>query len=157
MPVRGTANLADMEVTWDGNTQSVYLWDNLVAEGTSFIEVCPPYDTKSCTTYLASNGKSFSMAGEKYSDGLKFGSYSDRYALFNLNSKYSAIECTIGHTDSEQKDKSISFIVDGKVVEEIALEAECLPKKVLIPVSNGLQLKIVASNSYFGICNMTVR
>lgn len=157
MPVRGTANLADMEVTWDGNTQSVYLWDNLVAEGTSFIEVCPPYDTKSCTTYLASNGKSFSMAGEKYSDGLKFGSYSDRYALFNLNSKYSAIECTIGHTDSEQKDKSISFIVDGKVVEEIALEAECLPKKVLIPVSYGLQLKIVASNSYVGIGNMTVR
>ncbi len=157
MPVRGTANLADMQVTWDGNTQSVYLWDNLVAEGTSFIEVCPPYDTNHCTTYLASNGKSFSMAGEKYSDGLTFGSYSNCFALFNLNSKYSAIECTVGHTNSEQKDKSISFIVDGKVVKEITLEAECLPKTVSIPVSYGLQLKIVSSNSYIGIGNMTVR
>ena len=157
MPVRGTANLADMEVTWDGNTQSVYLWDNLVAEGTSFIEVCPPYDRGSCDTYLASNGKSFSMAGEKYSDGVTLYGRSS-FALFNLNSKYSAIECTIGHTDREQEDKSISFIVDGKVVKEITLEAECLPKTVSIPVSYGLQLKIISNDSRdIGIGNMTVR
>ncbi len=162
MPVRGTANLADMQVTWDGATKSVYLWDNLVADGTSFIEECPPYDENGCNTYLASNGKSFSMAGEKYSDGITL-SYYGSYALFNLNSKYSAIECTVGHTDNEQGSKSVSFVVDGKVVEEIELEPECMPKKVSIPVSYGLQLKIVA-NEYFsgsdygiGIGNMTVK
>jgi len=154
MPVRGTANLADMQVTWDGATQSVFLWDKLVAGGTSFLEVCPPYDKRYCDIYLASNGKSFSMAGEKYSDGLTF-RYSG-HALFNLNSKFSNIECTIGHTASEQGEKTVSFIVDGKVVKTIELESECLPKKVSVPVSYGLQLKIVADDSDVGIGNMTV-
>lgn len=157
LPVRGAANLADMQVTWDGNTKSVYLWDEQVPEGTPFLEVCPPYDRSGADTYLATNGKSFTMAGEKYSNGLSLWSYSG-YALFNLNSQYATIECTIGHTGSEQSEKSVSFIVDGKVVKEVELEPECLPKKVSIPVQYGLQLKIQASGGrYIGIGNMTVK
>lgn len=160
MPVRGTASLADMQVTWDGNTQSVYLWDTLSPAGTSFMEVCPPYDKSSgCFTYLSTSGKSFSMAGEKYSDGLTFSSSSSSsFALFNLNSKFSTIECIIGHTDYEQEDKSVSFIVDGRIVKEIALEAECLPKTVSIPVNYGLQLKIITNSSRaIGIGSMTIK
>ena len=160
MPVRGTANLADMQVTWDGNTKSVYLWDNMVPEGTPFLEVCPPYDNNNCGIYFAVDGESFSMAGEKYSNGITSNglSWDKAYALFNLNSKYSMLECTIGHTDDEQKEgKSVSFIVDGRVVEEIELEPECLPKKVSIPVSYGLQLKIQFSSRDMGIGNITVR
>lgn len=163
MPLRGTANLADMQVTWDGATQSVYLWDKLVPDGTSFIEACPPYDKLSCDTFLASNGRSFTMAGEKYSDGITL-NYYGAHALFNLNSKYSTIECTIGHTGNEQGRKSVSFVVDGKVVKEVELEPECLPKKVSIFVNYGLQLKIVANeysdsfNDYrIGIGSMTVK
>lgn len=158
MPVRGTANLADMQVTWDGLTQSVYLWDNMVPEGTVFLEECPPYDMHSCSTYLSSKGKSFSMAGEKYSNGITtYGNLEGGYALFNLNSKYSTLECTIGHTDFEQNEgKSVSFIVDGRTIEEIEIEPECLPKKVSIPVSYGLQLKIVFSGYGIGIGNMII-
>ena len=140
MPVRGTANLADMQVTWDGATQSVYLWDEMVPGGTPFLEACPPYSKLSCDTYLATEGQSFSMAGEKYSNGLT--SHSG-YALFNLNGKYEG--------------KSVSFIVDGRVIKEIELEPECLPKKVSIPISYGLQLKIQFSGSAIGIGNMMVQ
>ena len=155
MPVRGTANLADMQVTWDGATQSVYLWDEMVPGGTPFLEACPPYSKLSCDTYLATEGQSFSMAGEKYSNGLT--SHSG-YALFNLNGKYSTIECTIGHIYNEQYEgKSVSFIVDGRVIKEIELEPECLPKKVSIPISYGLQLKIQFSGSAIGIGNMMVQ
>lgn len=156
MPVRGTASLADMEVTWDGASRSVYLWDTMVPDGTSFVAVCPPYDSRYMTLYLASDGKSFSMAGEKYSDGLAT-SFNSSDALFNLDSKYATIECTIGHTDWEQYSKSVSFIVDGKVVKEVELEPECLPKQVSIPVQYGLQLKIVTNGYHIGIGNMTVR
>ena len=160
LPVRGAANLADMQVTWDGTNKSVYLWDEMVPEGTYFLEVCPPYDKSSyVTTYLASKGQSFSMAGEKYSNGMTLYVRSG-YALFNLNSKYETIECTIGHTDSQDNEKTVSFIVDGKVVQEVTLEPECLPKKVSIPVQYGLQLKIVGNNRNYGnvgIGNMTVR
>lgn len=156
MPVRGTASLADMEVTWDGASKSVYLWDNMVPSGTSFIEACPPYDTRGCDVVQASNGKSFSMSGTKYSDGLRFFNNSNRYALFNLNSKYAAIECTVGHTDDTQRDKEISFIVDGKLVKKVELEAECMPKTVSIPVKYGLQLKIVTGiYGSIGVGNMT--
>ncbi len=154
MPVRGTASLADMQVTWDGATQSVYLWDDMVPDGTPFLEACPPYDNGGCGTYLATEGQSFSMAGEKYSNGL---ASSNGYALFNLNGKYSNIECTIGHTGYEQREgKYVSFIVDGRVVKEIELEPECLPKKVLIPISYGLQLKIQFSGSAIGVGDMIV-
>ena len=157
MPVRGTANLADMQVTWDGNTKSVYLWDNMVPEGTAFLEECPPYDKSSCDIYLSSQGESFEMAGEKYSNGLTFPHSGGGYALFNLNSRYSTIECTIGHTDRVQNEKSVSFILDGRTVKEIELEPEELPKTVSIPVSYGLQLKILGDSRYIGIGNITVR
>lgn len=155
MPVRGTANLADMQVTWDGATQSVYLWDEMVPGGTPFLEACPPYDIMGCDTYLSSEGKSFEMSGEKYSNGLTIWYFAGGNALFNLNSRYSTIECTIGH-EGNQSAKSVSFIVDGKLVKEIELEDEALPKKVSIPVNYGLQLKIVG-DAGIGIGNMMVQ
>lgn len=162
MPVRGTANLAGMEVTWDGAAQSVYLWDESVPDGTYLMEVCPPYEVSNlCYEYYAADGESFLMAGEKYSNGLEM-EYAPASALFNLDSKYSNLECVIGHTDYVEYDKSISFFVDGKLVEEVTLEAECLPKKVSIPVSYGLQLKILVNGSKsskegnVGIGNITV-
>ena len=163
MPVRGTANIADMEVTWDGNTKSVYLWDDMVPEGTYLMEVCPPYETYECNIYLASDGSKFDMSGEKYSNGLEL-KYPGAYALFNLNSKYSTVECTVGHSGDNQEAKSVAFMVDGKIVEEVDLEAESMPKTISIPVSYGLQLKILRTESdgyYYstgvGIGNITVR
>ncbi len=165
MPVRGTANLADMQVTWDGTTQSVYLWDEMVPEGTSFIEVCPPYELRCFEKYIATEGKNFTMAGQKYSNGIVSpGSWeTNRVALFNLDSKYSSLECTIGHSEVEEYAKSVSFLVDGKIVETIELEPDCLPKKVNIPLKYGLQLKIIVNEvsggkmSGIGIGNMTVK
>lgn len=161
LPVRGACQLAGMDVEWDGKTSSVYLWDEISAGETYFIEKCPPYDTSGCSTYLATEGDSFSMAGEKYSNGLAFNPYWDEgYALFNLNARYSTLEFTIGHTDSEQDEKSVSFIVDGKVIKTVVLEPECLPKKVTVPLGHGLQLKIQASDDCghaIGLGNMIAR
>lgn len=162
MPVRGSASLAGMEVTWDGPTKSVYLWDKITAVGTYLMEVCPPYESYLCRTYLQTNGESFQMAGTKYSNGFTLYCGSDNSnAFFNLDSKYSTIDLTVGHVDdSNMKDASVSFIVDGKLVKEIQVGAEDLPKTVSIPVNYGLQLKIVANSSgndpSVGFGNITV-
>ncbi len=164
MPVRGTANLADMEVTWDGANSSVYLWDDMVPSGTYLMEVCPPYVTsRNYEAFLQNEGKYFTMSGTKYSNGFKLCDCED-YALFNLNSKYSSIEFTIGHVDdSGMQDTSVSFLVDGKLVEEVYVGMEDLPKTVSIPVNYGLQLKIITSDlegggwPYVGFGNITVR
>lgn len=163
MPVRGTANLADMEVTWDGNSKSVYLWDEMVPNGTYLLDVCEPYEKSACGIYSSSKGEKFSMSGEKYSNGLTLGCHG-AYALFNLNSKYSTIECTVGHSGENQEAKSVAFIVDGKIVKEIELAPEEMPQTVSIPVSYGLQLKILRTecNGHYrsdgiGIGNITVK
>ena len=165
MPVRGTATLADMQVTWDGATQSVYLWDEISPAGTSFIDVCPPYELRSYRLYTDQKGESFSMSGKQYSNGIVTGSSwdMDRVALFNLDSKYSALECVVGHTDAAEYKKSISFGGDGKIVKTVELEPDCLPKTVQIPLKYGLQLKIMSNQveggklSGVGIGNMQVQ
>lgn len=162
MPVRGTADLAGMQVTWDGASKTVYLWDKIPANETYLMEVCPPYDASyNCHEYYTNKGEYFSMGGESYSNGMVM-DYAGNYALSNLNGKYSSLECTIGHTKNEGYDKSISFFVDGKLVKTVTLEAERLPKKVSIPLSNGLQLKIMSNkndslNGGVGIGNIILK
>lgn len=161
MPVRGTANLAGMEVTWEGASKSVYLWDTMVPEGTYLMEVSPPYETRSYDEFLQQKGKSFKMSGISYSNG--FTLYDNNgYAMFNLNSKYSNVEITVGHVDgSDMKDTPVSFFVDGKLVKEITVGAEDMPKTISIPVSYGLQMKIVTGDAEWsprvGFGNITVR
>lgn len=69
MPVRGTAQAAGMQVTWDGANRSVYIWKNLMPESAKFLDYCPPYQTDGYTSYESKNGKSFQMSGVKYGDG----------------------------------------------------------------------------------------
>lgn len=165
MPVRGTANLADMQVTWDGNTKSVYLWDEQVPSGTYLMEVCPPYELRSFRSYSSAEGKSFKMGGTQYSDGIVSPDSwdTDRVALFNIDSKYSSLECVIGHVTNEEYAKSVSFIVDGKIVDTIRIEPDSLPKKVRVPLKYGLQLKIMVNElddgkmSGVGIGNITIQ
>lgn len=165
LPVRGTANLAGMEVTWDGATQSIYLWDYLpnLTDTTYLMDVCPPYQTNEYKEYLSKNGKNFEMSGEKYSNGFILGDNQwgvEAYALFNLNSKYSDITFTIGHVDgTEMYDQEVLFFVDGKLVKTIEIGATDLAKEVSIPVEYGLQLKILRSESFaeLGFGNITVK
>lgn len=163
MPVRGTASLADMEVTWDGATQSVFLWDDIPPAGTYLMEVCPPYEKSGYDEYLQQNGKSFQMAGTKYSNGFVL-NHSGGYAIFNLNSKYSSIEFTVGHVDGSditEEDQDIYFYVDGKLVKEVSIGSEDMPKTVSIPVNYGLQLKVLKGEDAYwadaGFGNITVK
>lgn len=149
MPVRGTANLADMQVTWDGAAKSVYLWDEVPLEGTYLLEICPPYETSGYYECLQKDGKSFQMSGTKYSNGFTLGN--EGYAYFNLNGKYSNIEFDIGHVDgTEMDDCTVSFFLDGKLIKESTANAEDLPKTILLPVNYALQLKVLFSETSSG-------
>lgn len=161
LPLRGAANLAGLGVTWDGATKSVYLWDEMTASDTYLLDVCQPYEGYQ-DIYKQVDGKSFEMAGKKYSNGMVLmraqtfiGS-----ALFNLDGKYSTLECTVGHVGNSDKEQSVSFIVDGKLVKEVTVEAGEMPKSISIPLNYGLQLKIVRDDNltykYIGLGNITV-
>jgi len=161
LPVRATANLAGMDVTWNGETQSVCLWDENTANDTYLLDVCMPYEVDFFHTHRSSEGQSFKMGGQNYSNGLE--TTYNAYALFNLDSKYSTLNCVVGHTDKNMSEKVVNFIVDGKTVKTVELESGCLPKNISVPLNKGLQLKIVTNvittNSYthVGIGNMLVK
>lgn len=168
MPVRGTAKLAGMEVTWDGETKSVYLWDEQTPNETYFIDVCPPYELESdnrCKAYVLTDTEFFSMAGEKYSTGLTLQDTSvvkaETYALFNLNGKYRSIEMVIAPVDGSNNPSDIIFFVDGKKVAEHVVEAGDYPKTISVPLNHGLQLKIAivegAGRDATGLGNITVK
>lgn len=165
LPVRGTANLSGMGVTWDGATKSVYLWDSLPDPTNTIylMDVCPPYQTEEYEAYLSQDGESFEMSGKKYSNGFVLGSDQwgvEGYALFNLNGKYSDISFTIGHVDdTSMDDQEVLFFVDGKLVKTMEIGASDLAKEISIPVNYGLQLKILRSESFaeLGLGNIIVK
>jgi len=101
VPVRGAAQICDMQVDWNGETKSIYLWDEMPRpNGTNLIDVCPPYETGNYREYKSSEGKSFFMGGKKFTDGFTLGEGpGDEYALINLDSKYSELNFTMGHLD----------------------------------------------------------
>lgn len=157
LPLRAMADLAGMSVTYDGAIKSVYLWDNLVASNTYLMEVCLPYEANGMYIYLQINGDSFEMGGKKYSNGLKGNVWVGyNYALFNLDGRYSTMHLTVGHLDGySDRDRTISFIVDGRVVKEVELAAGGLPETISVPLNYGLQLKIAADGKV-GFGDITV-
>lgn len=156
LPVRGVAQAMGAQVTYDGQSKSVYIWDKMVPGETFLMDVCPPYASSGISEYYSSEGKTFEMDGKRRSNGITFSDRGERYALFNLDGRYSTLSLDIGHTDNIGYEKTISFIVDGKNVKTIILDPEQLAKHVTIPLNYGLQLKIVLDGYDIGIADMIV-
>ena len=161
LPVRAVGEAIGKTVTWDGETQSVYL-GNKPGDSIYLMNNCPPYNVFEGDIYTFSSGKSFKMSGKKYYDGVRLG-YSD-YALFNLNSEYKILECEVGNWDDwiqSQETRTISFWVDDKLVKRVELESDDLPQNITVPLNHGTKLKILAddNNSSYcvGIANLIVK
>lgn len=168
MPVRGTANLADMEVTWDGNTKSVYLWDEISnPDGMYLMEVCPPYEGKVYWTYTSDNSDTITMAGKKYTNAFALGcDYSlfgggDGYALFNLNSRYKTLSFDVGKIDEyEMQDVTLNIYLDGRLKDSYELSAEAISKHITVDLNNALQLKLEitgGSRVKYGFVNAIIK
>lgn len=158
LPVRGVAQALGVDVQWDGSTNSVYLWDEMVPGGTYLVEAIEAYEKSNRNfVYVAkqTEGKSFSMMGTKYSNGI-YTSWGDGHICYNLNGKYSDMTFTFGHLDGySAKDSSVTIVVDGEAVQTVDLAAEEAPRQVTVPLNKGLQLKIVMSDDV-GLANITL-
>lgn len=123
------------------------------------MDVCPPYQAKRYEEYTTKNGSSFTMSGTKYTNGFVL-TYSDGYALVNLNGNYSSMTFSMGHVDgSYDADTTVNFYVDGELVSDVLVEGKGIAKKYTIPLRNGLQLKITregGSSAYTGFGNITI-
>jgi hypothetical protein len=61
----------------------------------------------------------------------------------------------VGHHDNADEDDSLTFIVDGKIVEKYDLSVNSEGEDITIPLNHGLQLKIIFSGWGIGMGNVT--
>ncbi|MGN0135393.1 stalk domain-containing protein [Anaerotignum sp.] len=157
LPLRSVASLAGMDVTWESDTKSIYLWDEVSGPekgAVDMMEVCQPTVSDDCTVYTKNDGESFAMSENYYISGLQFWGDS-AFAEFDLNGKYSEMTFTIGNGEHAFASANwiITFTVDGKEVEEIRLSKDEEPKNVTISLNKGSKLRIDCNgNENFSSC-----
>ena len=157
LPVRAVGEALGKQVTWDGNTKTVYVGE-VPGQVTYLLDVCPPYEKgRNFETPT-----SFDMAGKAYAHG--FTLWGGGQTLFNLNGEYSMLEFDFGrvdgsNTDVDESRHSYLFYLDGKLVESVDTDPYALVQHYQIPLDHALQLKIVTKNSHgiYGFANVTIR
>ena len=160
VPLRAISQYLGKNVSYDGKTQTVSI-GNKPGSIQYLMDVCPPYQAPNRDYDVFTQGKSFAMAGQKYTNGFCLGG-TDASVLFNLNGQYTTVELTVGHWDGYSSDKKTAyFYLDGQLIYETTVEKEGMPQHISLPVSGGLQFKISIAGSYsynnLGFGNITVK
>jgi len=154
LPVRAVGEAIGKTVTWDGETQSVYLGKK-PGDVQYLMDVCPPYDNNYFSAlYTSSNGEYFLMGGKRYTNGfsLNNSNWSEGEIYFNLDSKYKNITLDMGPVDGSgftlaepngpEDTTIVKFFVDDKLIKDYTLCDGDLPKTVTIPINYGMKLKV---------------
>lgn len=144
LPVRAVGDAIGKQVTWDGNSKTVYLGEAPV-QTNYLVDICPPYEVLPYSSrFVASN--SFKMGGKTYAHGFTlYGETGEdnTYALFNLNGQYSTLEFDLGHVDDTRMyDGAFNIYLDGKYSQTIEIGCEDMVTHFTVPLKNALQLKI---------------
>lgn len=159
LPVRAVGNAIGKQVSWDGNTNTVYIGANL-GQKAFLMDVCPPYERS-----RAWEG-TMTMSGKSYSHGYYMTNVSDSYAYFNLDGNYNTMEFDFGATDGcNEGEMEYDIYLDGQLVKTITHEAGEMVKHYTLPLNQALQMKIVGtgrgtacyySGSDCGFANITL-
>lgn len=153
LPVRAVGEALGKQVSWDGETKTVYL-GQAPGQVTYLMDVCPPYEN-----YDLDVPETFLMAGDRYAQGFTM-AYRGAYALFHLNGAYDTLEFDFGHIDgASMNEAEYHFYLDGKLVQTIAANPEALVKHYKIPLKHALQLKITRTGhtARYGFAQVTVQ
>lgn len=157
VPLRGVSKVLGYPVEWEGYSKSVYVWKDKVSPNGVTIDFLRPYEVQhrtgwdSFNSYYESDGSRIEIDGEYFTNALK-GWYGS--ALFNLDGKYDSLSCILGPTANYEDAKTVTFIVDGNIVDTIIIEPNGVAEEISIDLQKGLQLKIMV-DGYVGLGNIT--
>lgn len=160
VPVRGVSTALGYYINWNGNNRSIEIYKSTIPKEGLTLDWVRPYEMFGVDAYYESAGQSLDMDSKSYSNSLRFGVIlvaSDKFgfnstALFNLDAKYEYMTFTIGHCvggfkgyTSFEDEKTMEFIVDGKIVKSYTIMPNAYPEKITVPLNSGLQLKVISS------------
>ncbi len=142
LPVRVVGEAVGKNVSWDGNTNTVYL-GQAPGEKAYLTDTNPPYDGEYYATYKGSKQEYFVMSGQKRTNGFTLREGTS-YALINLNGQYRQMKFAFGHIDETfitSKPMSLRIYLDGNLSEEIDISGNDIAKQINVPVDSALQVK----------------
>ena len=162
LPVRAVGEALGKQVSWDGNTQTVYI-GNVPGKYTYLMDVCPPYETPKINDIYRAP-EYFKMMGTTVFHG--FGlrpAYDSSFAYFNLNGEYSTLEFDFGHMDGTNAyDATYAIYLDGDFVRTIDGTPDMMIQHISVPLNHALQLKIVCQTydsnwAFYGFGNAVLK
>ena len=170
LPVRAVGEAIGKTVSWDGETQSVYLGEK-PGDTVYLLDVCPLYDSARCEEFTTENGKSFLLGGKSFTNGITLNNYSwvMSDAFFNLNAQYKTVSFDLGPANgsdmgitndrNSKNNTMVKFYVDDKLVKEVLVTTGDLPMHIDLNVNYGMKLRIThdTRDGLIGLGNMTVR
>ena len=126
------------------------------------MQVAAPYVFHYGEAYT--NGKTFTMSGNKYTDGfiLRGGHVYKGFALINLQRKFSSLVFYAGHvdgTDMYNKGTNLTIYVDGKIIKEVYIPEDRIAQKITVPLNyaNELKIQAIGGGGEYGIANAVLK
>ena len=124
------------------------------------MQVAAPYDFFRGEIYI--QGKTFTMAGVKYTDGFTLkGGGSGAYALINLEKQYSTLSFYVGHIDktSAHRDATLHIIADGNIIHEEKIKNSLTPQKIDVELNHvsGLKIFLDRGSGEYGFANLFLK
>jgi hypothetical protein len=152
-PFEHIARALGKEVSWDGNTHSLYLFNKSTGVIQYIGTDLKAYQSGNYREYsLNETGDYFVMAGVKYYYGCRWNStinnWAGGYSIYNLNGQYRTITGVLGHIDgTEMRPAKLQIFYDGVLNREIELTGDMIPKEITLDVRGVKQLKITVDYS----------
>lgn len=147
VPLRGVSQALGCWVRWDGQSKTVSIYmEEVPPDGVTMSELIPYEVDWQTETYYENNGDRLEIDNNYYTNALNFKFY-DGYAIFNLDSKFDTVSMTVGgYYGWNNRDTTISYIVDGTIVDTYTVTPNSNIEEISIDLNKGNQLKIVIDN-----------
>lgn len=149
LPVRAVGEALGKEVTWDGETATVYV-GSIPGQADSWMKLLPPYQVNQWSKiYDGSDLKAYmTVAGKDITEGVMLQDKSgvaDPYALWNTDLKYSTMTFTVGHVDgTTERDVTLDIYLDGELSTSYELKWDDPPQSIRLPLNRAANVKMVA-------------
>ena len=147
VPLRGVSQALGCWVRWNGQSKTVSIYMNEVPpDGVTMSELTPYEVDWQTETYYENNGDRLEIDNNYYTNALNFKFY-DGYAIFNLDGKFDTVSMVVGgYYGWNNRDTTISYIVDGILVDTYTVTPTSNIKKISINLNKGNKLKLVIDN-----------
>ena len=156
LPVRAIGEALGKEVTWDGETATVYV-GKVPGQADSWMKLLPPYEFNQWSKlYDGSNLKEYmTVSGKDITEGIMLQDRSGvsstaSYALWNTDLKYSTMTFTVGHVDGTETDNAtLEVYLDGELSNSYDLKWDGAPQSITVPLNRAANVKMLVVKSEF--------